>query len=102
MLPKFCVQKPFTELYSGVYKVPYYNAVKRERGSNFIFPIILKLLGEYQAGKGEGDDFGKENRDKNLEWGRISSCREFYTPMIILSPLPPLSKLCVHQCVLML
>ena len=83
---KFCVKKPFTELYSGVYKVPNHNVVKRERGSNFIFPIILKLLGRILSGE-RGRRRFRERKSK-LVWGRLSSSREFYTPLIILLPLP--------------
>ena len=40
-----------------------YNVEIRERGSNIIFPIILKLLGRISSEKVNGN-FGEENQDK--------------------------------------
>ena len=34
------------------------------------------------VGKGEEDgNFGEENQDFKGKWGRISSCKEFYSPL---------------------
>ena len=59
---------------------------KRERGSNIIFPIILRLLGGISSGE-EGKEteilWEKSRFKNNLGWGRISSCRELYTPLKI-------------------
>ena len=50
---------------------------KGERESNITFSKILGLLR-----KGDGN-FGEENQDfKKSGWGRISSCREHYTPLV--------------------
>ena len=61
-----------------------YNVEKRERGSNIIFPMILRLLGRIsrrEAGKGPGwTFFGEKSRFKKKSgWGRISSCHELKT-----------------------
>ena len=47
-----------------------YNVVKREKGSNIIFPIILRLLGRISSGEeGMGDgNFWEENQDLK-KWG---------------------------------
>ena len=59
-----------------------YNVEKREKGSNVPFPIILRLRRRISRGEGCGS-FGEEIRDlKKLGWGRISSCRELYTPLL--------------------
>ena len=34
---------------------------KKERGSNIMFPIILRLLGRISSGEGDGN-FGEENK----------------------------------------
>ena len=77
-----------------MYKVPYYYCCgrgqditcrKRERGSNIIFPIILTLLRRISNGEeGKGRNIlGEESQDfKTSGWGRISSCRELYKPLI--------------------
>ena len=53
-----------------------YNLKKRDRESNIIFPMILRLLGRISSGE-DDRNFGEENQDfKKLGWGRISSCRE--------------------------
>ena len=57
---------------------------KRERGSNIVIPLILRLLGRISSGKkGEGDgNFREENQDfRKFGWGRISRCMELYTPL---------------------
>ena len=52
------------------YKVPYreyhdcgeeYNVERREKGSNFIFSIILRLPGRISSGEGN-DNFWEENQ----------------------------------------
>ena len=41
-----------------------YNVEKRERGRDIIFPIILRLLEEYQVGeRGRDEKFEKEIQD---------------------------------------
>ena len=53
---------------------------KRERGSNMIFPKILRLFGKISIGEEDGN-FGEENHDlKNRGWGRIASLRDFNSP----------------------
>ena len=50
--------------------------------------IILRLLGRIPSGKGDRN-FGEENQDfKTWGWGRISSCRELYTPLNDNSQIP--------------
>ena len=50
--------------------------------------MSLKLLEEYQVGKrGRGRKFrGRKSRLKNKVVGRLSSCRELYTPLYIHDP----------------
>ena len=55
---------------------------KKERGSNIIVPLILRLLGRISRGE-EGDvNFGEENQDFK-KWGlrRKSSCVTLDTPL---------------------
>ena len=65
--------------------------VKRERVSNIIFPIILRLLGKISSGEeGKGTEItGKKIKIKQSGLGRISSCRELYTPLGPGSPASP-------------
>ena len=55
-----------------------YNMEKRERGSKIICPIILRLLGRISS-----EEEGKKLKIKKRGWGRISSCRELYTPLYL-------------------
>ena len=57
--------------YHGCWEEYNVNLRKRERGRNFTFPVILRLLGRKSSGGG-GRKF----------WGRISSCRELFTPLL--------------------
>ena len=57
---------------------------KRESGSNNIFPLLFKLLGRISSWEKvkRTEIIEKKTRfKKNWEWGRISSCRELYTPL---------------------
>ena len=56
---------------------------KREGGSNIIFPTIYRLLGRTSSGKKlKGTKIlEKKINTKKMGWGRISSCREFHTPL---------------------
>ena len=47
-----------------------YNVEKRERGSNIIFSIILRLLGRISRGEGGRKLWGKEIKDKRLGTGK--------------------------------
>ena len=48
-----------------------YNKVKRERGSNIVFPIILRLLGRISSGeKGKGGRKFRERKKKDMDMGR--------------------------------
>ena len=54
------------------------------KGGNIILLIIFGCSDEYQVGKGgRGRKFWvrKSRFKKKWGWGRISSCREFYTPL---------------------
>ena len=54
---------------------------KRERGSDIVFPIILRLLIRISNGEG-AENFDEENQDSKIKgWGRISRFRELYTPL---------------------
>ena len=41
---------------------------KRERGSNIIFPIILRLMGRISSWEGNGN-FGEEGQVVKKNWG---------------------------------
>ena len=48
-----------------------YNVEKRERGSNIIFPLILRLFRRISSGE-EGKGFGnyeEENKALKMNWG---------------------------------
>ena len=51
------------------------------KGNQYHLTLILKLLERISSGEGDGS-FGEENQDF-LKWvqGRISSCRELFTPL---------------------
>ena len=58
-----------------------YNVDRRERGSNIIFPIILRLFERILSKEeGKGRKFwGRKSRfKKKWGWGRISSCRKLF------------------------
>ena len=57
-----------------------YNVEKRQRGSNVIFPVILRLLGRISIGEEDGN-FREENQGKKMGVGKKSSCKELYTPL---------------------
>ena len=57
---------------------------KKERRNNIPFPIILRQLGIISSGEEDGN-FGEDKKySKKLGWGRISSCKELYTPLLII------------------
>ena len=64
-----------------------YNVEKRGRGSNIIFPFIIRLLGRISSGEeGKGTEI-LGIKKLNLKTGgmeRISSCRELY-PLLYLN-----------------
>ena len=91
---------------AGVYKVPYahpnlenllgrntsceegkiisgeeYNVEKRDRGSNIIYSLILRLLGRILSGE---ENFGEENQDfeKNGDGEEYQVVRNFIDPCI--------------------
>ena len=66
-----------------------------KKGSNIIFPIILGLLGRISSWEGDGN-VRVENQDfKNGDGGRISSCKELYTPLSLISgPFPGITLRC--------
>ena len=57
---------------------------KRVRGSNIICSMILRLYGRLSSeeeGKGTGILGKKIQILKKWGWGRISNCKELYTPL---------------------
>ena len=61
------------------------NMEKKKRGSNIILPLILRLLGRISTEEGKGTKIlGKKIKiSKKWGWGRISSCREHYNPLML-------------------
>ena len=75
---KFNIIKYVGEEYQVLRGGGYHGCGKRERESNIIFPMILRLFGRISNGE-EGK--GEENQDfKNLRVGKNIKLKRTYTP----------------------
>ena len=61
-----------------------YNAEKKEKGGNIFFFFYIKAVGKNIKWGREGrsiENLRKKIKIKNMSLGRISNCRELYTPL---------------------